>query len=63
VAFHGYPRFTGDIDFFVEVSPENAARLERVLDEFGFGGIGVSREDFMQLGMVVQLGRPTGSTC
>jgi hypothetical protein len=31
VAWHGYPRFTGDIDFFVEMSDENAAKLERVL--------------------------------
>jgi hypothetical protein len=58
VAFHGYPRFTGDIDFFVEVSEENAARLERVLQDFGFGDIGVSRQDFLQRGTVVQLGRP-----
>lgn len=58
VAFHGYPRFTGDIDFFVNVSPENARRLEGVLLELGFGGIGVSREDFLQPGTVVQLGWP-----
>ena len=58
VAFHGYPRFTGDIDFFVEISPENAARLDQVLRECGFGGIGIRREDFLQPGTVVQLGRP-----
>jgi predicted nucleotidyltransferase len=32
VAFHGHPRFTGDIDFFVRTTPENAQRLLRVLD-------------------------------
>ena len=58
VAFHGYPRFTADIDFFVAVSPENARRIEQVLIAFGFGAIGVSREDFLQPGNVVQLGRP-----
>lgn len=58
VAFHGYPRFTGDINFFVRVSPENAARLEGVLRSFGFGGIGITREDSLQPGTVVQLGRP-----
>ena len=26
VIFHGYPRLTGDIDFFYERRPENAAR-------------------------------------
>jgi hypothetical protein len=58
VAFHGYPRFTGDTGFFVEVSLENAARLEEVLRAFGFGHIGVGRDDFLQPGIVVQLGRP-----
>ena len=27
VAFHGRPRFTGDFDFFVERSAENASKL------------------------------------
>jgi len=27
VAYHGYPRATGDIDLFVEVSQENARKL------------------------------------
>jgi hypothetical protein len=27
VAFHGYPRYTGDIDFFVRATPENGARI------------------------------------
>ena len=29
VAFHGYPRTTGDMDFFVEVSEENARNWKR----------------------------------
>jgi hypothetical protein len=58
VAFHGYPRFTGDIDFFVERSPENAAKLERVLTDFGFAEIGLKAADFLDPETVVQLGRP-----
>ena len=58
VAFHGYPRFTGDIDFFVAVSPATAEKLINVLDAFGFGGIGITKEDFLQSGSVVQLGFP-----
>ncbi|HUG10624.1 MAG TPA: hypothetical protein VMM36_06400, partial [Opitutaceae bacterium] len=27
VAIHGYPRYTGDLDIFVEASTENATRL------------------------------------
>lgn len=37
VAFHGYPRFTGDIDFFVRPTGENADRIMDVLVAFGFG--------------------------
>ena len=44
VAFHGHPRFTGDIDFFVERSPENAERLEKALSDFGFAGLGSPSE-------------------
>jgi hypothetical protein len=58
VAFHGYPRFTGDIDFFVERSETNATRLEELLKVFGFSGLGIKAADFLQAGIVVQLGRP-----
>jgi hypothetical protein len=40
VAYHGYPRMTGDIDFFVEVSEENAHKLIAVLGQFGFASLG-----------------------
>jgi predicted nucleotidyltransferase len=58
VAFHGYPRYTGDIDFFVEPTEENAARLLQVLNAFGFGGVGIEREDLTTPGKVIQLGYP-----
>lgn len=58
VAFHGVPRFTGDIDFFVRVSPENAERLERVIKEFGFASTDLNREDFLRPGQIIQLGLP-----
>jgi hypothetical protein len=58
VAFHGHPRFTGDMDFFVECSPENANRLAAALVQFGFGGLGLGAEAFLQPETVVQLGRP-----
>lgn len=58
VAFHGHPRFTGDIDFFVRTSLENAQRLLRVLDLFGFGGIGIAVDDLTTQGRIVSLGQP-----
>src|ERR1041385_7383450 len=55
---HGAPRFTEDIDFFIKISEENATKMFSVLEDFGFGRIGIRREDFLKNGQVVQLGRP-----
>jgi hypothetical protein len=55
-AFHARPRFTGDVDVFIEASPDNAARVIAAIDEFGFGGIGIAPGDFEQAGQIVQLG-------
>ena len=57
LAWHGLPRYTKDIDFYVHASPKNAESLLAVLDAFGFGSLGLSAEDFLQPGQVVQLGR------
>ena len=56
VSYHGYPRFTGDIDLFVELSPENAKRIVNVIERFGFAELGLSIDDFLKEGKVVQLG-------
>jgi hypothetical protein len=58
VAYHGYPRFTGDIDFLVRPTTENAQKVMAALEGFGFGAIGISANDFTREGQVVQLGRP-----
>ena len=58
VAFHGHPRFTGDIDFFIRATTDNADRVLEALADFGFAGIGLSRDDLVAPGQVVQLGRP-----
>lgn len=58
VAFHGHPRFTGDTDFLVRPSHENARRLLDVVREFGFSELNLSAEDFTQPNTVVQLGYP-----
>lgn len=58
VAFHGHPRFTGDIDFFVRPELENAQRLVSAIAEFGFSDVGISPIDFTQPNTVVQLGYP-----
>jgi hypothetical protein len=58
VAFHGWPRFTGDIDFFVRPTSENAERVLEVVRAFGFATPDLSAELFTQPKRNVQLGRP-----
>lgn len=56
VVFHGYPRFTGDIDFWINPTRENVDRVLTVLKKFGFGALGVKREELMSPNMVHQFG-------
>jgi len=58
VAFHGHPRYTGDIDLFIRADHENAGRVLSALEAFGFGELGLSSEDLVEPGRVIQLGRP-----
>ena len=57
VGVHGFPRYTGDIDVFVAISRENAARLLNVFAEFGFGSLNIKTEDFLEPDTVVEIGR------
>jgi hypothetical protein len=58
LAFHGAPRFTGDLDLFISTSPANAGNVYSALTEFGFESVGLTREDFMRADHVIQLGVP-----
>lgn len=58
LAFHGAPRFTGDIDLYVNPHPDNAVRIMTALKAFGFGSAGLSTEDFVRPNQVIQLGVP-----
>ena len=56
VAFHGFPRYTADLDLLIRPNEENAHRVLRALSEFGFGKMGIQLADLRSPGMVVQLG-------
>lgn len=56
VAYYGYPRFTADLDLFIERSQENAERLVQVMERFGFGDLNLSADDFLKEDQVIQLG-------
>lgn len=56
VAWHGYPRFTADLDFLVRPGAPNAERIVATLDAFGFGTLGVRSADLMKPDQILQLG-------
>lgn len=56
VAFYAEPRFTKDLDVWVEASPENAPRVMTALREFGAPLQGVSQADFATRGITLQIG-------
>jgi hypothetical protein len=58
LAFHGAPRFTGDIDLLVKPDSKNAQRILVALNDFGFGSLALGESDFTREGSVVQLGVP-----
>lgn len=56
VAFYAKPRYTKDIDILVEPNRENARRIIKSLDEFGFKNLRLTEEDFSQEDKIIQLG-------
>ena len=58
VAFHGYPRYTGDIDFLVRPIEDNAARIVKALEAFGFPAAHEIKASLTQPEKILQLGRP-----
>ena len=57
VGFHGFPRYTGDLDVFVAISKKNAENLVKVFSEFGFSDIGLQAADFLDDETIVEIGR------
>jgi len=60
LALHSRPRATGDLDVWVEATPENAPRVLRALAAFGAPMAGIVEDDFCRPGVVYQLGVAPG---
>lgn len=56
VSWHGYPRYSADIDFFIRPTPENAELILKSLRQFGFGTLDITLSDLTTPGRVIQLG-------
>ena len=52
---HGRPRATGDLDVWVEATPENATRVVKALTAFGAPLRGIAESDFSQPGCTYQI--------
>ncbi|MGC9341121.1 MAG: nucleotidyltransferase [Bacteroidales bacterium] len=58
LAFHGAPRYTGDIDVYINPTHTNAKQIVNALKDFGFSSLDISVEDFQKEDHVIQLGLP-----
>lgn len=58
VALHGHPRYTKDLDVWIESTESNAANMVSALDDFGFASLGLKESDFLEPGQIIQLGYP-----
>lgn len=56
MAAHGHPRYTKDLDIWIEIGPENAERLVQALDDFGMASLELTAADFLSERVIVQLG-------
>ena len=57
VNYYGYHRFTGEIDFWIAVDSENANRVSKALQQFGFSADAVRPALFMEPNRVHMFGR------
>ena len=58
VGIHGHPRYTGDLDIWLNPTPQNAEKILKSVNEFGFSSFKLTKEDFTKPGNVIQLGYP-----
>lgn len=58
VGIHGHPRYTGDLDIWLNPTPQNAEKILTAVNEFGFSSFKLTKEDFTKPGNVIQLGFP-----
>lgn len=60
LAVHGRPRATGDLDVWIDATPDNAGRVMRALADFGAPLADLSEADFRRPGVTYQIGVPPG---
>lgn len=56
VAYHGFPRYTADLDVLIRPTQENADRILRAMSQFGFASLGITAADLQTPQSIIQLG-------
>ena len=56
VAFHGYVRYTGDMDVWINATPDNASKLIIAIDTFGFETEELLNLDFEKEPLIFHMG-------
>jgi hypothetical protein len=56
LAFHGYPRATGDLDLWIRANPENADRVWQAIERFGAPRRNLEPKDLCEPDIVFQIG-------
>ncbi len=58
VGYYGYPRPTGDMDIWIKISEENAEKVLKSLEQFGFSSPQLTKELFLNDKKIVRMGVP-----
>lgn len=58
VGVYGHPRYTGDIDIWVDADLENGQKLVAVFEDFGLKSFGITAKHFIQPDQVIKIGYP-----
>jgi len=58
VGYHGYPRATGDMDIWIEMSESNSKKIASAFHDFGISDEAVSENLFLEKNKVIRMGVP-----
>jgi len=58
VGYHGYPRATGDMDIWIEMSKSNSKKIAATFRDFGMPNEAISESLFLEKNKVIRMGVP-----
>jgi predicted nucleotidyltransferase len=58
VGYHGYPRATGDMDIWIEMSESNSINIVSAFRDFGMPDETISKDLFLEKNKVIRIGVP-----